>query len=51
MFKKWVACINVANKRKHLGYFKNAIDGAKAYNKYVLENKLNHTLNKINQGE
>lgn len=47
IFKKWIACISVNKKRIHLGYFHNAEDGAKAYNKYVLENKLNHTLNKI----
>ena len=25
----------------------NAVDGAKAYNKYVIDNNLHHTLNEI----
>ena len=49
VFKKWVAYINVANKRKHLGYFEDAIDGAKAYNQYVIDNNLEHTLNEIKE--
>ena len=49
VYKKFVAYINVDKKRKHLGYFLNAIDGAKAYNKYVLDNKLEHTLNNIGE--
>jgi len=31
--KKWRAAILVNCKRKHLGYFKNEIDAAKAYDK------------------
>ena len=46
-FKKYIAYINVDKKRKHLGYFKNPKDGAKAYNAYIIANKLNHTLNII----
>jgi len=46
IYKKFIAYITVNKKRKHLGYFDSAVDGAKAYNKYVTDNKLEHTLNK-----
>lgn len=45
--KKYCAKITVNNIYTHLGFFLTAIDGARAYNKYVLENNLEHTLNKI----
>lgn len=43
--KKFVAQIMVNLKYKHLGYFDTAIDGAKAYNNYVINNNLEHTKN------
>lgn len=45
VFKKWVAYINVANKRKHLGCFETVIEGARAYDKYVIDNNLEHPTN------
>ena len=37
--------ISVNNKRRHLGYFDNALEAAKAYDKYVIDNNLEHTKN------
>ena len=45
--KKWASSVQVEKKRKNLGYFNNAKDGAIAYNNYVLENNLIHPLNII----
>jgi len=42
----WTVQIGVNKKRIHLGYFKNAIDGALAYDKYVIDNNLEHSTNK-----
>lgn len=36
-------CVN--NKKMNLGRFKTAIDAAKAYDKYIKDNNLNHPLN------
>lgn len=44
---KWSAQIYLNNKKKHLGYFKEAIDGAIAYDKYILDNSLEHTINEV----
>lgn len=35
--KKWVAQINFENKKHHLGYFKDEIEAAKAYDKKAKE--------------
>lgn len=43
--KKWTAQIAINNKSKHLGYFYNAIEAAKAYDKYIIDNNLEHTRN------
>ena len=43
--KKWNAQIKVNYKRIHLGSFLTALDGAKAYDKYVIDNNLEHTKN------
>lgn len=43
--KKWCAKITVSNKYKNIGYFTTAIDAAIAYDSYVIENNLEHTLN------
>lgn len=42
---KWKAQIKIDNKKKHIGYFKTAIEAAKAYDKYVIDNNLEHTTN------
>ena len=42
---KWHSQICVNYKRIHLGSFDNPIDAAKAYDKYVLDNNLEHTTN------
>jgi len=46
--QKWQAYITANNKRKYLGIFKDIIEAAKAYNKYVVDNGLEHPLNIIN---
>ena len=43
----YIVQITVSNKNIYIGYFKNAKDGAIAYNNYVIKNKLEHTLNEI----
>ncbi|MCB5278935.1 MAG: AP2 domain-containing protein [Candidatus Cloacimonetes bacterium] len=45
MSKKWVAQININYNRKHIGSFKTSLDAAKAYDKYVIDNNLEHTIN------
>lgn len=50
VFKKgnsFVVKIGVNRKSINLGYFKNKKDGAIAYNNYVIDNNLEHTLNII----
>lgn len=39
------ASISVNEKRVHIGTFKTALDAAKAYDTYVIENGLEHTIN------
>ena len=43
--KKYAVEIMVDYKRIRLGYFLTAIDGAKAYDEYIIENDLEHTRN------
>ena len=43
--KKWICRISVDKKRINLGYFEDALEAAKTYDKYVLEHNLEHTLN------
>jgi hypothetical protein len=45
--KKWYAKIMVNSKTKHLGVFNTAIDAAKAYDRYVIDNGLEHTINNV----
>lgn len=45
--KIYTAQIRVDFKKKHLGRFKTALEAAKAYDNYVIENKLEHTINNI----
>lgn len=42
---KWMVGIKVNNKKIHLGYFDNVQDGALAYDKYIIDNNLEHTKN------
>jgi len=44
---KWMARIQVNNKRFLLGLFSTAEEGAIIYNKYITDNNLNHPLNDI----
>lgn len=46
-FKKFRVRININRKEILLGYFDNAIDGAKVYNKYVIDNNLGYPLNML----
>ena len=43
----WRAQITINNKAVHIGSFKTVIEGALAYNNYVIENNLEHPLNII----
>lgn len=43
--QKWCAHIRVGDKTKHLGYFDNEIDAAKAWDKYSVDNNLGRRLN------
>jgi hypothetical protein len=43
--EKWVSHIGINGKIIFLGYFETAIEGANAYDKYVIENNLEHTTN------
>ena len=43
----WRAQITINNKTVYIGSFKTAIEGALAYNNYVIENNLEHPLNII----
>jgi hypothetical protein len=44
--KKWRATIVINYKSKHLGTFENKEDARDAYDKYVIENNLEHNTNK-----
>ena len=43
--KKWISQIRVDSKKIYIGSFDTAIDGAVAYDKYIIDNNLEHTLN------
>ena len=45
--KKFSASIGVNSKKIHLGTYNTAIEAAKAYDQYVINNKLNHTQNGV----
>lgn len=42
---KWSAIIGVNKKKITIGYFKTAEEGARAYDKYVIDNNLEHPTN------
>ena len=44
---KWMVQIGVKGKHKYLGYFIDKLEAAKAYDKYVIENNLEHTINGV----
>lgn len=44
---KWISSLGIDGKDKHIGYFKTAIEAAKAYDKYVIDNNLEHTINGV----
>lgn len=44
---RYVCRVTYNKKNKYIGRFKTAREAAKAYNRYVLENKLSHILNEV----
>lgn len=46
-YGNWVSQISVSGKKKNLGYHTTALDAAIAYDKYVIENGLEHTKNGV----
>jgi len=44
---KWAARIHIESRNKHLGYFLNPLEAAKAYDSYVIANNLEHTINGV----
>ena len=42
---RWIASININNKKIHIGTFKTVEEGAMAYDKYIIEHNLEHTRN------
>jgi len=49
--EKWRACINVGGKQHYLGCFKTALEAAKSYDKYIIDNNLEHTTNGLTIGD
>jgi len=45
--KKYIAIIRINGKSKTIGYFSSPLDGAKAYDNFVIENNLEHTKNGV----
>ncbi len=45
--KRWRAAICVDYKTIHLGTYTTALEAAKVYDKYVIDNKLEHTINNV----
>ena len=46
--EKWRVRISIKGKRVSLGIYKNVKDAAKAYNEYIIKNKLKIKLNNLN---
>ena len=45
--KCYIATICISNKVKHLGRFNTALEAAKAYDTFIIDNKTSHTLNNV----
>lgn len=45
--KKFATRITVNHKKIHIGRFLTALEAAKAYDKYVIDNNLEHTINGV----
>lgn len=43
----WVSSISINKKRIYLGNFSNKIEAAKAYDQYVIDNNLEHSINGV----
>jgi hypothetical protein len=48
---KWRSAISVNNFSKHIGYFDTAEEAGYAYDKFVIDNNLEHTTNKLYKKE
>lgn len=46
---KYRCLIRVNRKNINIGHFKTALEGAKAYDRYIIENNLEHTINGVLQ--
>lgn len=44
---KWQTCIVINGKHNYIGSFADIIEAAKAYDKYVIDNNLEHTINGV----
>lgn len=43
--KRWISRIGINKKLIHLGYFDTAIEAARTYDQYIVDNNLEHTKN------
>ena len=43
----WASSIHANGKNNHLGYFNTPLEAAKAYDSYVIEHNLEHTINGV----
>jgi hypothetical protein len=46
---KWCAAVHWDGKRRHIGYYSNEIDAAKAYNQFIVEKGIPKPLNDFNK--
>jgi len=44
---KWISKISINNRTIYLGCFIDKMEAAKAYDKYIIDNKLEHTINGV----
>lgn len=47
--KPWCSDVRINRKQNYLGHYKTEIEAAQAYNKFVLDNKLDRPLNQIKE--
>ena len=47
LFDKFRANIKINDKNIYLGYYNTSLEAAKARDKYVIDNNLEHTLNDV----